>query len=309
MTELAAGLLEAAVRISVPILLAVIGEIVAERAGVLNLGIEGMMLAGAFGAFATASVTGSPELGVLSGVLAAAALAAVFAVLVVRLALDPVVTGVAVNVFALGATGVLFRAMDAGPAGFVPMLPVFDPPFADQLPAIGRALLGQNALAFGAVALVAGVALFLDRTRPGLLLRAAGENPEAVETAGASVRRLRAAAAVFGGACAGAGGAYLAVGYSNTFVEGMSAGRGFVALAIVVFARWSPWGAVGGALLFGAAMALQVRLQGRAVLGVEIPYQFFQALPYALTLVVLARPRSGSAGAPAALGRPYLRER
>lgn len=308
MTE-AAGLFEAAVRIAVPILLAVIGEIVAERAGVLNLGIEGMMLAGAFGAFAGAVATGSPELGVLAGVLAAAALAAVFALLVVRAALEPIVTGVAMNILALGATGVLFRALDAGRAGFAPTLPAIEVPFAAALPGIGPALFAQNALGYAAVSLVVACSLFLRRTRPGLVLRAAGENPEAVETAGTSVVRVRFLAAVFGGACAGAAGAYLAVGYSNTFVEGMSAGRGFVALAIVVFARWNPWGGAGGALLFGLAMALQVRLQGRVLAGVEIPYQFFQALPYALTLAVLARSKPGAGGAPAALARPYRRER
>lgn len=304
-----AGLLEAAVRIAVPILLAVLGEIVAERAGVLNLGLEGMMLSGAFAAWAVASAAGSAGPGVAAGILAGAALAALFAGLVVRLAFEPVVSGIALNILAAGVTGVLFRAMDTGTTGFAPTLPAWSVPVASAIPAIGSAFFAQNALGYAAFVLVPACAAFLGRTRPGLVLRATGENPEAVETAGSSVLRVRVLAALFGGACAGAAGAYLSVGYSDTFVEGMTAGRGFVALAIVVFARWRPWGGAGGALLFGLAMALQVRLQGRAAGGVEIPYQFFQALPYALTLVVLARLRSGRAGAPAALARPWRRER
>ena len=307
--ELAAGLLEATVRIAIPILLAVLGEIVAERAGVLNIGIEGMMLAGAFGAFAGAWASGSAAIGVAAGAGAALVLAAALALLVVRAALDPVVTGVAINILALGVTGVLFRTMTSGGgAVFVPTLPVLEIPGLVDLPGAGPALFAQNALGYASFVLAALVAVFLVRTSPGLLLRATGENPEAVETAGSDVHRIRILATLFGGACAGLAGAYLAVGYSNTFVEGMSAGRGFVALAIVVFARWSPPGGVGGALLFGLAMALQVRLQGRAILGLEIPYQFFQALPYALTLAVLARGPRRTGGAPAALARPYRPE-
>ena len=305
------GLLEATIRIAVPILLAVIGEIVAERAGVLNVGLEGMMLAGAFGAFAGAWVSGSAVSGLLVGVAAALVLAAVFALFVVRLSFDPIVTGVAVNILALGVTGVLFRALTSGTARSlsVAMFPALPVPGLADIPVVGRALFAQNALGYAAFALVALTAFFLSRTTPGLVLRAAGENPEALETAGVDVRRVRLLATLFGGACAGAAGAYLATGYSNTFVEGMSAGRGFVALAIVVFARWRPGAGAWGALLFGVAMSLQVRLQGRPILGVEIPYQFFQALPYALTLAVLARLDRQGVGAPAALAKSFRRER
>ena len=308
--DFAAGLLEATTRIAMPILLAVLGEIVAERAGVLNIGIEGIMLAGAFGAFGLAVTTGSGTVGVFGGIAAGLLLAALFAVLVVRLALDPIVTGVALNIFALGLTGVMFRALSPEfDTLFVLPLREIALPGLGEIPLAGRALFTQNALGWSALALAAIVAFFLSRTTPGLVLRAAGENPEAVDTAGTNVTLVRTLAALFGGACAGAAGAYLAIGSSNTFVEGMTAGRGFVALAIVVFARWSVSGGVFGALLFGLAMALQVRLQGRATFGVEIPYQFFQALPYALTLVVLARGARQRSGAPAALARPYARER
>lgn len=305
------GLLEAMVRVSVPILLAVIGEIVAERAGVLNVGLEGMMLAGAFGAFAGAWVTGSLAMGLVVGVAASLVLAALFGVFVVRLSFDPIVTGVALNVLSLGVTGVLFRALTSASSRSLSVAtwPAIALPVLADIPIAGPALFAQNALGYAAFVLAALVAIFLSRTKPGLVLRAAGENPEAVETAGVDVRRVRLFATLFGGACAGAAGAYLATGYSNTFVEGMSAGRGFVALAIVVFARWRPSAGALGALLFGLAMSLQVRLQGRSTLGVEIPYQFFQALPYALTLAVLARSSRQGAGAPAALAKPFRRER
>ncbi len=306
MTELVAGLLEATLRIAAPILLAALGEIVAERAGVLNVGLEAMILAGAFGAFAGAMAFDSPIAGVAVGVAASVALAALFAVLVLRANLDQIVTGVGLNVLSLGVTGVLFRALPVGGTAFVPTLPPLAVPGVDGVLA---GVLRHNALGWSGVALTAITALFLSRTRAGLAVRAAGENPEAVEAAGIDVLRIRFLALLFAGGCAGAAGAYLSVGYSNTFVEGMSAGRGFVALAIVVFARWNPWAAAGGALLFGFAMSLQVRLQGRGVLGVEIPYQFFQALPYALTLVVLARSGRGLSGAPAALAQPFRRER
>jgi simple sugar transport system permease protein len=309
--ELAAGLLEAAVRIALPLVLIVVGEIVAERSGVLNIGLEGMVLAGAFGGFAGAWATGSPWGGLALGVAAGAALAALFARLVVRWALDPIVSGVALNVLALGATGVLFRALteNAGGTVFVATFPPIAVPGLAELPVVGPAFFRLHALGYGTIALAAGAALFLSRTSPGLVLRAAGESPDAVETAGVDVARVRTLAVLFCGVTAGAAGAYLSCGYSDTFVENMSAGRGFVALAIVVFARWSPLGGAAGALLFGLATSLQVRLQGIPVLGAEIPYQFFQMLPYALTLLVLAGTSRPGAGAPAALARPWRRGR
>lgn len=309
--ELAAGMLEASVRIALPLLLVVIGEIVAERSGVLNIGLEGMILAGAFGGFAGAWATGSPWAGLATGTAAALLLAGLFALLVVRWALDPIVSGVALNVLALGATGVLFRALTESAAGtvFVSTFPPLAVPGLAALPLLGPALFRLNALGYATIGLAAAASLFLRRTSAGLVLRAAGENPDAVETAGIDPARVRILAVLFCGAAAGAAGVYLSCGYSDTFVENMSAGRGFVALAIVVFARWTPLGGAAGALLYGLATALQVRLQGRAVLGVEIPYQFFQMLPYALTLVVLATTSRRGAGAPAALARPWRRER
>ena len=307
--EFGAGLLEATVRIAIPILLVVVGEIVAERSGVLNIGLEGMILAGAFGGFAGAWATGSPAVGLALGVAASTTLACLFALAVVRAGLDPIVTGVAVNVFALGVTGVAFRALTEGASGglFVATFPAIAIPGLSAVPLIGKALFTMTALGYAAVAITTAVSFFLRRTAPGLLLRATGENPDAVDTAGTDPRRVRTLAVLFGGALAGMAGVMLSIGYSNTFVENMSAGRGFVALAIVVFARWNPGGAVAGSLLFGLAMAAQVRLQGQEVAGVEIPYQIFQMLPYALTLAVLAIGSRRGAGVPAALAIPWRR--
>jgi simple sugar transport system permease protein len=302
----AEGLAEATIRIAIPILLVTIGEIVAERGGVLNIGLEGMILVGAFGAFVGSWASGSPWFGLGLAISLAVALAAIFALFVVRLALDPIVTGVAVNVLALGVTGVLFRAAtaDAGTV-FVATFPPHPLGSLAEIPLVGKALFAQNALGYGAFVAALAASLFLRRTSPGLVLRATGENPDAVAAAGSDPLRIRLGATLFGGAMAGAAGAYLSTGWSNTFVENMSAGRGFVALAIVVFARWTPLGAIGGSLLFGLAMALQVRLQGQG----GIPYQFFQMLPYALTLIVLATAPRRGAGAPAALAIPWRRSR
>lgn len=305
------GLLSAAVRISIPILFVVLGEIVAERAGVLNLGLEGMMLAGAFGGFAGAAASGSLGLGLAAGTIFALAFAALFAFLVVRRDCDPIVVGVALNLLAAGVTGVLHRAMTDGgalPARVEPFA-VWSIPGLSGLPLVGPALFSQNVFAYVAFAATALLGWFLTRTSAGLVLRSSGENPEAARTAGIDVRRLRTLATLFGGALAGIGGVYLSIGYSDTFVENMSAGRGFVALAIVVFARWNPIAGLGGSLLFGLAMSLQARLQGERVFGMEIPYHFFQMLPYALTLVVLAMAGRSGMRAPAALGKPLGRGR
>jgi ABC-type uncharacterized transport system permease subunit len=305
------GLLPAMLRISIPILLAVLGEIVVERSGVLNIGIEGMMLAGAFGGFAGAFLTDSTSMGVFSGAFTALAFALLFSILVVHARQDSIVVGIAMNILALGITGVLSRALTSGGTEHVRVdtLPVLPIPGLAAIPILGPALFAQNVLGYAAIVLTIAVAAFLSRTSPGLIVRACGENPKAVDTAGIDVRTVRTLSILFGGLLAGLAGVYLSIGYSDTFVENMSAGRGFVALAIVVFARWNPIAGWGGAILFGLAMALQARWQGERMFGIEIPYQFFQMLPYALTLIALAMTSGSAARAPAALGKPYLRGR
>jgi simple sugar transport system permease protein len=304
----AAAVLAAGVRIAVPLVFLVIGELIAERAGVLNVGLEGLLLAGAFGAFAGALLSGSPLVGLGVAILASVALAALLALCVVRLGLDQIVTGVALNILSLGLTGVFFRALAEGRASLA--VPTFAPaPIRGlaSLPLIGVPLFAQSPFAYATYPLVAAAAIFLYRTRAGLIVRATGESPHAVDALGAPVALIRCACVLACGALAGVAGAYLSISYANTFVEGMSDGRGFVALALVVFARWDPWRAAAGALLFGCATALGIRLQGEDVGGVEVPYQLFQALPYLLTLAVIAASGGRGAAAPAALGRFFRR--
>lgn len=268
--------------VSAPLLLAGLGELVAERAGVLNIGLEGLMLIGCFAAFCGTVLTGSPYLGVAIAALAGAAAAAFLAWFVVTLQVEAVVAGTALNLLAIGGTATLYQLFFgvSGAATLVEPLPDL------LLPLVG-------------LALAAWVAYLLFRTRIGLQIRACGEGPAAARAVGVPVARVRFAALVLSGAFAGLAGAHLALVQARTFVEGMTAGRGFLALAVVVCARWSPLGAVGAALLFGAATALQVQVQAS---GGGVPYQLLLALPYGLTLAVLAV-MSGRSRAPAGLGR------
>ena len=284
------ALLLASVRLATPLAIAAMGELVAERAGVLNIGIEGMMLGGALVGFAVGVQGGSAPLALVAATLAGTALAALFAAFVLGRGADPIVSGAALNVFALGATGSAYRLL------FPPEAPLGDaPPLAELLP-------GVNGFVALALVLMLGVSLFLSRTRPGLALRAAGERAEAAHAHGVRVQVIRWAATLFGGACAGLAGASLVLWLSNSFVEGMTAGRGFIALALVLFGGYRAGRIVAGALLFGAASALQFRLQA---LGVAIPYSLLLMTPYLLTLAVLAL-FSGRVRAPADLARPFL---
>lgn len=275
----------AALRLATPLAIAATGELLAERAGVLNIGVEGMMLAGAFTAFATADATGSAALGAVGGSAAGAVLASLFGLFALRRQADPIVTGAALNILALGATGTAYRLLFPADR-VVPDAPTLTP----DLPV--------NLFYVLALLLVVGVGLFLSRTRPGLAVRAAGERAEAAHAQGLRVLRIRWACTLFGGACAGLAGSSLVLWISSTFVEGMTAGRGFIALALVLFGGYRPARIVAGAILFGAASALQFRLQA---LGLDIPYALLLMLPYVLTLLVLAlfarstRPPSGLA--------------
>jgi simple sugar transport system permease protein len=293
----------------VPLLLLVLGEIYSERAGVVNIGLEGLLLAGAFTGFTGALFTGSVFAGVGAAILCAMLLAAFHAYAVVVRGLDQIVSGLALNVFSLGLTGVFFRAVAAERSSLeIAALSPAPMPLLSEIPLIGPALFRQSPFAYVTYALVPIAAVILYRTRIGLVVRAAGENPAAVDSLGYSVARIRFACLLASGALAGVAGAYLSTSYTNTFVEGMSDGRGFLALAIVVFARWDPWRAFGGALLFGCAAALGIRLQGEPVAGALLPYQLFQALPYLLTLAILAFSRAQHAAAPPALGTHFRRE-
>lgn len=283
------ALLLATVRLAVPLAIAAMGELVAERAGVLNIGIEGMMLGGAFAAFAVGAASGSPLLGVLAAALAGVLLAAIFAGFVLLRGADPIVCGTALNLLALGLTGSAFRAV------FPP-----DRPLPDA-PGLGEVFSGLNLFVVLAAGLVLGVALFLARLRLGIALRAAGERAEAAWAQGVPVLTLRILATLFGGGCAGVAGATLVLWISNTFVEGMTVGRGFIALTLVLFGGYRPGRIVAGALLFGGASALQFRLQAA---GLRIPYALLLMTPYLLTLLVLAI-FAGRVRPPADLARPF----
>src|SRR5580700_750050 len=292
---------------STPLLLAAAGELVVERAGVLNLGVEGMMIMGAACGFAGAYLTGSVMVGAACGILAGAALAAIFGVLTLGLAVNQVATGLALTILGVGASGLIG-------AGFVgqriaPAPPLTLPLFSD-LPFVGRIFFGENAFVYFSVALVVGLWWVLYRARAGLVLRAVGDNHASAHALGYPVLKIRMLAVLFGGACAGLAGAYLPLAYTPFFIPGMTAGRGWIALALVVFASWRPGRLVIGAYLFGAVSILGLSVQP---LHLGIPQQMMNALPYLATVVVLVlisrtRGIAGSA-APASLGVVFVPDR
>jgi len=297
--------LNSTISMAAPILLAAIGELLVEESGVINIGIEGAMLSGAFFALAAAYFSGSVLAGLAAGAAAGVAVNAILAALVVNLAASQVVTGTALDILAVGLTGVLYRRFFGvtGQAIIVkPLAPIALEPLA-KIPILGPALFNHNALVYLAFALAPAAGWLLWRTQYGLRLRAAGERPEAADALGLGVYSLRWEALIASGVLTGLSGAYLTLAYANTFVENISAGRGFVALAVVILGRWNPWGLAAASILFGAAMALQFGLQA---LGTAIPYQLFLALPYAIALGVLAG-IGGQAASPSALGEPYRR--
>jgi general nucleoside transport system permease protein len=281
----------AVVRLATPLALASLGELLAERSGVLNIGIEGMMLAGACSAYAVALGTGSATLGIAAALAAGVALASLFALFVLARRADPIVCGTALNLLALGITGSAYRLLYPAGAALPPAPPAGE-------------LLGVNAFLWLAAASAVAVALLLLRTRLGLAIRAAGEGAAAAHAQGVSVLRLRWACTLAGGAFAGAAGAALVLWISDRFVENMTSGRGFIALALVLFGGYSVPRILAGTALFGFASALQFRLQAS---GLAIPYNLLLMLPYLLTLGVLAL-SSSRVRAPADLGRPFARE-
>ena len=287
-----------------PLLIAALGELVVERSGVLNLGVEGMMIIGAVAAFAVAQTTGSPYAGMLAAIAAGVALAALFALMTVWLATNQVASGLALTILGLGLAGFIGEAFVGMPG--VKLEPVTVPLLSD-LPVVGRIVFAQDAIFYLSILLTAAVIWFLFRARSGLQLRAVGNNPAAADAVGLHVRRVRTAAVLFGGACAGLAGAQLTLVYTTQWIEDVTAGRGWIALALVVFASWRPLRLVAGAYLFGAVTIGQFHAQA---LGVAVPSQLLAALPYLATIVVLvliARNRRFTiANTPASLGQPYV---
>lgn len=298
------GFFAAAVRLAIPLLFGTLSELTAERSGVLNLGIEGMMLSGALAGFGTASATGSLWLGVLAAIAVGMAIGAVMAVLVVNLRLDQTVTGLGVS---LAATGLVFYGyrLGFGESSTPPSITPFSTiplPFLSDIPGIGPVLFNQYALTYVAYLLVPALAFFLYRTPAGLSLRTVGENPQAAAAAGIDPIRARVLALIVAGGLAGLAGAYLNLAAFGSFTFGIVSGRGWICLALVVLGRWNPLACAAAAVLFGAVDAFQLRLQASGA--VDLPYQLFLALPYAATLVAMILNARRAVG-PAALMQPY----
>lgn len=321
---------------STPILLAAIGELVVERSGVLNLGVEGMMVMGAVAGFAFTNTTGSPTIGIFGGMFAGAAISLLFAFVTQTLVANQVASGLALTLFGLGLSGLLGEGF-VGVPGI--KLPSLDIPGLTDIPFFGRILFGQDLLVYVSFALVAAVSWMLYRTRMGLIVRAVGDNHTSAHALGYSVVGVRYLAILFGGACAGLGGAYMSVAYTPLWVENMTAGRGWIALALVVFASWIPYRIAIGAYLFGAVTVLQFHVQAlkgelaeiegwlvshlhqrladllAALLEwvLSLPAQFLSMLPYLVTILVLviisSNRRAIRMNTPACLGRAFVPER
>jgi simple sugar transport system permease protein len=288
---------------STPILLAAIGELVVEKSGVLNLGVAGMMIVGAISGFIIAVETGSPALGFVAAAIGEAILSMLFAILTQFLLSNQVATGLGLTLFGLGVSALMGQGYNGIRPPPSPRMEFFG---LNEVPVVGPILFNQHPLVYLSLALVAAVWWMMRSTRPGLILRAVGESHDAAHALGYSVRGTRIVAIVFGGACAGLGGAFMSLVIVPQWVDGMTAGRGWIALAIVVFASWRAWRVLLGAYLFGGITVLQLNLQAA---GVAIPVELLSMSPYLITilvLVIISSDRNRAAmSAPASLGRSF----
>ncbi|MDX3977896.1 ABC transporter permease [Shinella sp.] len=290
-----------------PLVLASLGELVTERSGVLNLGVEGMMVMGAVLAFAATQATGSPYIGILAGIACGALFSVLFGFLTLTLVANQVATGLALTILGLGVSGQIGEPY-VGMSG-IKLQPIVIPLLSD-IPFLGPVLFKQDLIFYMSIALIFGVNWFLFRSRAGLKLRAVGDSHASAHTLGVNVLRTRYLAVMFGGACAGLAGAQLSLVYTPQWVENMSAGRGWIALALVVFASWRPWRLLAGGYLFGAVSISQLHVQP---LNLGIPSQLLSALPYAATVIVLVlisrNRRTTLINTPASLGKPFVPDR
>ena len=286
-----------------PLVFAALGELVTEKSGVLNLGVEGMMLVGAVIAFIVAATTRQPWLGALAGMAAGALLSTVFGVLTLSLMANQVATGLALSLFGVGLSAFVGQHYVSIVVDGITPLAI---PGLSDLPVLGKLLFAHSPFVYLSLVLYALVQWFLFQTRAGLIVRAIGESPVSAHAIGHPVKAIRYLAVVFGGACAGLGGAYLALAYTPLWTEGMTAGRGWIALALVVFATWKPWRVLAGAYLFGGVTLAQFQAQA---LGVAVPSQLLAMLPYLATIVVLALVSRDATmirlNAPASLGQAF----
>ncbi|MEM1040465.1 MAG: ABC transporter permease [Pseudomonadota bacterium] len=290
-----------------PLLIAATGELVVERSGVLNLGVEGMMIIGAVTAFSTAQVTGNPYLGALVAIIVASAFSLIFAFMTLTLVTNQVATGLALTILGLGLSGMIGQGFVGAPGIKMEALSI---PLLSDLPVIGTLLFGQDLIFYASWALVFGVWWFLFKSKTGLKLRSVGDNHASAHALGLNVIGIRYCAVLFGGACAGLAGAHLSLVYVPQWVEGMTAGRGWIALALVVFASWRPGRLLIGAYLFGAVTIGQFHVQAQ---GLQIPAQFLASLPYLATIIVLVliarNRRLTMINTPASLGKSFVPDR
>ena len=303
--EFLIAVLAAAVRMGAPILFAAFGEIFAERSGVINLGVEGMMIMGTLAGFIGAYFTGNLWVGVLLGMIAGGLMSLIHAFLSITLRANQVISGIVLTFFGLGLTGFIGKSMIGQ------TVPSFGPihiPVLGDIPVVGPVFFQQNILVYLAFILVPLTWVILFRTRLGLEIRAVGENPMAADSLGVDVYRIRYLCVFIGGILAGLGGAFLSLAYTHMWIEGMTAGRGWIAIAVVIFSMWRPQWALIGAFLFGGVDAFQLRLQA---IGIGIPYHILMMMPYVVTIIVLVIVSTGARrkkiGAPASLGVPYIR--
>lgn len=305
--DMAQNILLTILTASTPLLIAAIGELVVERAGVLNLGVEGMMIIGAVCGFAAGTLSGSPWIGMLAAIAAGALFSLLFGFLTLSLAANQVATGLSLTLLGIGLSGFIGESFVGSPGAKLPSLHI---PYLTDIPLVGRLLFGQDPIFYMSLALIAGVSWFLFNTRAGLTLRAIGDSHKSAHALGINVIRTRYLAVLFGGACAGLAGGHLSLVYTPQWVENMSAGRGWIALALVVFASWRPWRVLGGAWLFGAVTIGQLHAQA---IGLGIPSQLLSSLPYLATIVVLVlisrNRRLTIINTPASLGQAFVPDR
>lgn len=290
-----------------PLLIAALGELIVERSGVLNLGVEGMMVMGAVTGFGAAQLTGSAYVGVLAAIICGALFSLLFAVLTLSLATNQVATGLSLTLLGLGASGMIGENFIGLPGIKLQAITI---PLLSDIPIVGRLLFAQDAIFYISIILTIAIWYFVFRTRAGLTLRSVGDNHGSAHALGINVLKVRYMAVMFGGACAGLAGAHLSLVYTPQWTENMTAGRGWIALALVVFASWRPVRIVAGAYLFGAVTIAQFHVQAQ---GIAIPSQLLSALPYIATIVVLVlistNKRMTMKNTPASLGKPFVPDR
>jgi simple sugar transport system permease protein len=305
-TTIIVSILAATVRIATPLLLAALGELVAERAGILNLGVEGNMLMSAFSGFIFTYISGSLWVGLLAAALTGALMNLLMVFMAATLKVEQVVTGLALNMLASGMSLFLYKAFFSGSSNKLPTIPIFEVvriPFLSSIPYVGEILFSQKLLTYAALLMVPAVWFFLYRTKYGLEIRCLGENPKVIDTKGLSVTWRQYLAVVLGGLLIGLGGAFVTIGSTVRFIPEITAGRGWLALVIVIAGNWRPTGILIAALIFAFLEAFQLQVQG---VGVQLPYQLLLALPYVVAILLMVFKR-GTSEEPSRLAVPYFR--